>query len=289
MSDLYKNAVAFLQNRFPVAPVLNHENVFRDIHDNEAFKIWPMIAQDSRSGMKQRAIAIENLGSKDEIYAVAQSMDKIFLELNSSVYVKIRNSLKPTGHEIDTNQMVFAPRVILYTNKLCIPSERVIQAFNSVNALIDIVDENEMYKTLFVSYGGPDESTVAEINKRIKSKGIKTWFFPDDANPGDKLHRMMHEGVNNHDHVLLVCSKVSLTRHGVQNEIERVLEREAKEGGSEILIPVTLDDYVYGDWAPKRPDIADQIRSRVIIKLEIDSDQFDSSIDKLARVLKSNG
>ena len=83
---------------------------------------------------------------------------------------------------------------------------------------------------------------------------------------------MMHDGVNNHDRVLLVCSEESLTRVGVLNEIERVLEREAKEGGSEVLIPITLDDYVYGDWAPDRKDIADQIRSRVITKYTKESD-----------------
>lgn len=289
MSDLCKNAVAFLQKRFPVAPVLNSESIFSDVDGNEVFRIWPMIAQDSQSGMKQRAIAIEHLGSKNEVYAVAQSMDEIFSELDSSVYVKMGNPLKPTGHEIDTNQMIFAPRVVLYTNKLCIPTEAVIQAFNSANALIDIVDESEMHKTLFISYGGPDELAVREINRKIKSKGIQTWFFPDDARPGDKLHRMMHDGVNNHDRVLLVCSKESITRPGVLNEIERVLEREAKEGGSEILLPITLDDFVYGDWAPNRADIADQIRSRVIIKLEIGSDHIDSSIEKLAKVLRSNG
>ena len=39
--------------------------------------------------------------------------------------------------------------------------------------------------------------------------------------------------------------------------------REASEGGSEILIPVTLDDYVFR-WRPKRADLARQIRARVI-------------------------
>jgi hypothetical protein len=286
MSDLCKNSVAFLQKRFPVASVSHYEKLFSDIDGNEAFRIWPMIAQDSQSGMKQRAIAIENLGSNGELVAIAQFMGKVFSELDSSVYVKMGNSLNPTGHEIDTNQMTFAPRVILYTNKLCVPFEDVIQSFNTVNTLVDIVDESEMHKTLFISYGSPDELAVIEINKKIESKGVKTWFFPDDANPGEKLHRMMHDGVNSHDRVLLVCSENSLTRPGVLNEIERVLEREAKEGGTEILIPITLDDYVYGDWASERSDIADQIRSRVITKFAVDSDEIDSSIEKLVRVLK---
>ena len=113
MSDLCINAVAFLQKRFPVAPVLNQEKIFSDVYGNEVFRIWPMIAQDFESGMKQRAIAIENLGSKNEIYTVARYMGEMFSELDSSVYVKMGNDLKPTGHEIDTNQMVFAPRVVL--------------------------------------------------------------------------------------------------------------------------------------------------------------------------------
>ena len=70
------------------------------------------------------------------------------------------------------------------------------------------------------------------------------------------------------------------------NEIERVLEREAKEGGSGILIPVTLDEYVYSDWAPERSDIASQVRSRVITKIETDRKEFDRSIDKIVKALR---
>ena len=285
MPTLCKNAIAFLQKRFPVATVLSHEYTFNYKNGKEAFKIWPLIAQDSNSGIKQRAVAVENLGSKGELLSVAKEFNKIFSELDGSVFVEIGNASNPTGHKINTNQMAFAPRVILYTNKLCAPFQAVIQTFNSVNLLIDIVDESMMHKTLFISYGGPDESQVIEINKKIKSKGVKTWFFPDDAKPGAKLHRTMHDGVNNHDHVLLVCSKNSLSRSGVLNEIERVLEREAKEGGIEILIPVTLDDFIYSDWAPDRMDIANQIRSRVITKLEISGSQFESSINKIVSVL----
>lgn len=164
--------------------------------------------------------------------------------------------------------------------------QQVIEAFDSVETLIDVVDESQMHKTLFISYGDPDEKNVSEINKKIKSKGVRTWFFPDDASPGDKLHRVMHDGVNNHDRVLLVCSKNSLARTGVLNEIERVLEREAREGGADILIPVTLDDYVYGEWASERSDIANQVRSRVITKLDTKSEKFDNAIEKVIDVLK---
>jgi hypothetical protein len=48
------------------------------------------------------------------------------------------------------------------------------------------------------------------------------------------------------------------------NELEQVLIREAREGGSELLIPVALDDSVFTEWAPERRDLASQVRSRVV-------------------------
>jgi hypothetical protein len=287
VSELHLNAIAFLQKRFPSALVLNSEITFSDQNGASIFKLYPMIAQDMQSGVKQRAIAIENLGSQGEVQAIAQSMGKIFDELDGGIYVKMGNSLKPSGHEIDTNQMTYAPRIILYTNKSCVAIQHVIDIFSSANTLIDVVDESEMHKTLFISYGGPDEEIVSKINKRIKAKGVKTWFFPDDALPGEKLHRMMHDGVNKHDRVLLVCSKTALIRPGVLNEIERVLEREAKEGGADILIPIALDDFVYGDWAPERKDIAGHVRARVITKISGDhNDLLEEQIGKVVSALR---
>lgn len=287
MSELHKNAIAFLQKRFPTAPVLSSEPFFSDIAGNVLLTLFPMIVQDMQSGVKQRAIAVDDLGSRGEIPAIAEIMGKMFHELDISVYVKMGHATKPSGHEIDTNQMSFAPRIILYTNRLAVPIELVINEFSKVNALIDVVDESEMHRTLFICYGGPDEASAAVINGRIKSKGVETWFFPLDYPPGEKLHRMMHDGVNQHDRVLLVCSEKSLTRPGVLNEIERVLEREAKEGGTSILIPISLDDFVFSVWAPQRPDIADQVRARVITKIDIgDEQKLEVQIEKIVSVLR---
>ncbi len=54
-----------------------------------------------------------------------------------------------------------------------------------------------------------------------------------------------------------------MVRPGVLNEIEQVLIREASEGGSEILIPITIDDYLFNGWNPDKPDVGTQIRARV--------------------------
>lgn len=152
-----------------------------------------------------------------------------------------------------------------------------------------LIIKKHRYSSLFISYGGPDEKYVTLINHYLMTKGIQTWFFPSDATPGEKLQRVMHNGVNEHDRVLLICSENSLCRLGVLNEIEHVLAREAREGGKTILLPITLDDYVYSKWVPERTDIADQIRSRVITKFPKSSERtkrFRQAADKLIRVLE---
>lgn len=290
MIDFPKRAIDFLQKRFPRAPVLNKEmKLLNNITGETVKEFYPMIALDPDSGIKQRLLAVHDFGSDDEVHHFAVTLSSLINELDQSAWVSLGYTNLPSGHEINTGQMLFSPKVLIYTNKLCVSYSNVLEIFKKHGYIVEIIDEEKLHETLFISYGSPDESYVSLINNYLKMSGIKTWFFHDDAVPGQKLHRVMHEGVNNYDRVLLVCSKDSLSRHGVLNELERVLEREAKEGGKEILIPITLDDYVYKDWAPNRPDLADQVRSRVITKLPKSTeltDEFKDIANKLLVALK---
>ena len=184
MAELKQNAIRFLQTRFPAATVMSQENTFRDANGSEIFKIWLLIAHDSNAGIKQRAIAVNNLGQFNEINSIAQSLNEIYGAMDSGVYIETGNYIKQTGHNISSVQMLFAPRIIIYTNKLFIPIEKVISTFSSHDFIVDVVNESEMYKSLFISYGGPDEEVARKINSLLKARGIKTWFFPDDSLPG---------------------------------------------------------------------------------------------------------
>lgn len=92
------------------------------------------------------------------------------------------------------------------------------------------------------------------------------------------------EVVYKYDHMLLICSKESVLRCGVLNEIERMLEREASEGGTDTIIPVALDDYIFNEWSPKRVDIKQQVTSRVVSK--INNENFDSEVEKILSALR---
>jgi hypothetical protein len=115
------------------------------------------------------------------------------------------------------------------------------------------------------------------------------FFFAKDAMPGRKLHHLMRDGVNQHDRVILICSKASLDRSGVLNEIGEALQREARDGNKEYLIPVTIDDYVYKGWQPEEPGVAQAIRDRVVTDFrdtDADAGKFDACVERLLMALR---
>lgn len=151
------------------------------------------------------------------------------------------------------------------------------------------IEEEVEYQSVFISYGGPDEVFARMVYDQLLAAGCHVFFFPESATPGEKLHRTMSDGVREFDRVLLICSRSSLGRTGVMNELERVLEREASEGGSDILIPINIDDYVFSDWHPERQDVAIQIRARVVLSFvgaTTPGQEFDARFDRLLRAIQ---
>ena len=98
----------------------------------------------------------------------------------------------------------------------------------------------------------------------------------------------MHAGVNAHDRVILVCSKASLERQGLLNELDETLAREARDGGATYLLPVRLDDYVISEWKPRKAGLAQRIRDRVIADFRDHDDPvaFASAVAKVMNVLR---
>lgn len=148
-----------------------------------------------------------------------------------------------------------------------------------------------LLQSTFISYGGPDEAFARKLDEALKRRGVVTFFFKDDAPAGENIHRVMRKGVNEHDRVILICSKASLERPGLLNELEETLKREARDGGRAYLLPIRLDDYVIDGWMPKEPDVAQTVRDRVIadFRFHEDAAEFDVAVSRLIAVLKRPG
>jgi transcriptional regulator with XRE-family HTH domain len=156
-------------------------------------------------------------------------------------------------------------------------------------SITTLLNASAEYHSVFISYGGPDEMFARALYDALMKAGVETFFFPESAPPGQRLHRTMSSGVNQYGRILLICSKASLGRPGVLNELEQVLAREAREGGAELLIPVTIDEYVFDGWRPEREDIATQVRDRVIADFRSAAPatpDFARRIDRILRQLE---
>jgi uncharacterized protein YjbI with pentapeptide repeats len=147
---------------------------------------------------------------------------------------------------------------------------------------------NLMYST-FISYGGPDEAFAAKLQEVLQSSGVATFLFKKDAIPGQVLSDVMRDQVRENDRVVVICSKNSLARPGVLNEMELALRREAREGGHTLLIPITIDDYVYDGWNPKNNNLREAVLERVIgdfLGADKNQTKFDQGVEKLLSALR---
>lgn len=149
----------------------------------------------------------------------------------------------------------------------------------------------QLMQSTFISYGGPDERFARRLRDELHANGVQTFLFASDAPFGEKLHTVMRDGVNNYDRVILVCSRDSLNRPGVLNEIEETLDREAREGGAVRLLPIRLDDYLFEEWRPSRPGVAATLKARVVGDFrgaDKKPKKFQIAVSRLLAVLKKD-
>jgi hypothetical protein len=146
----------------------------------------------------------------------------------------------------------------------------------------------QQYKSAFISYGGPDEAFAGSLYKALLAKGVHVYYFPESSVPGRQLHRTMSNAVHEYDVVVSVCSRAAVTRPGWLNELEQTLAREAREGGTELLIPILLDDYILAEWSPEKKDLARQLRSRVAADFRgiADEEIFSKQVERLLKALE---
>jgi uncharacterized protein YjbI with pentapeptide repeats len=154
---------------------------------------------------------------------------------------------------------------------------------------VDPLGVFRMMQSTFISYGSPDEPFARKLYEALHRNGVTTFFFAEHAEFGKPLHRLMRDGVRDHDRMILVCSRNSLDRSGVLNEIEEALRREAKQSGEALVIPIDLDGYIFKGWSPADPGTADAVRSRVVadfVGADTDTVKFDAGLLRLIAALK---
>jgi len=93
----------------------------------------------------------------------------------------------------------------------------------------------------FISYATEDKPFVDRLQKVLNQHKVDYWYAPEHGRWGEELQRQVNLEISLRDRMLLVCSKVSLTKDWVQYEIERGIEQEKKRG-ARVIFPIMMDD-----------------------------------------------
>jgi hypothetical protein len=146
-----------------------------------------------------------------------------------------------------------------------------------------------LMQTTFISYGGPDETFAQKLYYALREHNVVTFYFPVSATLGERIDSEVFRRIQEHDRVILICSRNSLDRAGVLNEIQETFDREARDGGATYLLPVTLDDYVFTGWRTIQPELAERVGRRVVgdfRRAARSKRAFDEALDRLLDALK---
>mgnify|MGYP001045793614 CR=1 FL=1 len=113
--------------------------------------------------------------------------------------------------------------------------------------------------TCFLCHSGKDRRFNERLHADLRAKGVRVWYFPEDATWGKTVWGEIDRSIRLYDKLVVVCSEHSLQSGPVLREIERALQREDREGKN-ILFPIRIDDYLFGEWEhPSKPDVKSKV------------------------------
>lgn len=144
---------------------------------------------------------------------------------------------------------------------------------------------------VFLSHSGANKDFAEKLYNGLIIKGVLVWYDEKKLKPGDDILDSIDKGINTYDKMILVCSKESLKSWWVEEELNRIFEKERKyrsEKGNnfKLLIPVTIDDALL-DSEDSR---AKSIKNRFVgdFKNWQDEKMFEKSLIQLIEALNAD-
>jgi hypothetical protein len=206
-------------------------------------------------------------------------------------FCEARNVKHLTPSHIDCRTVMKShphPRLKPFLVQCGVPDIFAEYMIDCARALGEPLIQNLLQST-FISFGGPDEAFARKLYDALRAHNVTVFFFPENATLGSRLGDEIFRRIQDSDRILLICSRASLDRNGVINEIQETLDREAPDGGATYLLPIMLDDYVLTDWKKTQPRLAEQVGRRIIAdfrKAKQRNKAFGAAVLRVIEVLK---
>jgi hypothetical protein len=98
----------------------------------------------------------------------------------------------------------------------------------------------------FISYAEADDALSRQLYNDLQGKGVRCWRWREDAKWGGTLLKEIDQSIRVYDKLVVILSEQSLQSEPVVREIERSLQKEARER-KEVLFPIRVDPAIF-DW-----------------------------------------
>jgi hypothetical protein len=150
------------------------------------------------------------------------------------------------------------------------------------------------FYSCFISYSHKDEEFAQRLHCRLRDKGLRVWYAPEEMKGGRKIHEQIYDAIHVHDKLLLVLSPQSMGSEWVATEIRRARSREVKEK-RRVLFPIRLCEFAaIRDWekfdADTGKDMAAEIREFFVPDFSDwkNHDAFETAFERLLRDLRNS-
>ncbi|WP_029134085.1 toll/interleukin-1 receptor domain-containing protein [Sedimenticola selenatireducens] len=103
-------------------------------------------------------------------------------------------------------------------------------------------------KLVFISHATPDDNEFALwLSTRLKLTGYQVWSDVTQLFGGEVFWQDIEEAISEYTcKFILVITRTSLSKPGVQREIEYALAAEVKHGLKNFVVPIIIDDSSFG-------------------------------------------
>jgi hypothetical protein len=112
-----------------------------------------------------------------------------------------------------------------------------------ITTLRGLYERERAFYSCFISYARADHAFASQLRKRLLKKNISCWQDVFDMKGGSQWRGQIYDAIEKHDKLILVCSRESVARPAVVEELLEAIDRE-RATRTQKLFPVRLDDYV---------------------------------------------
>ncbi len=159
------------------------------------------------------------------------------------------------------------------------------------------------YETVFISFSFKNIDFARQLSQSLLLKGVKTWFWPEDAPGGKRTKDIMYKGIQENERVIFICSEDSLKSVACHYELSEARKKEGQLW-KEILFPIAIDKSVFDEDFIRnirkyKKDVADEwianiewlkeynvLDFSVFIDSKYNADNFNKAINNLVADLR---